>query len=370
MSMRLIVSKIGTDCFAIGDNQLCILSQTDAFEPVSEMNLSEQPINGVTARLPLDYLQHRGVKAPSLIKELESFVDTGHMTHAQWWSALRQISSLLPEADTMFAIGQFMQVRHLGVLGYLLITSNTAGEALMRLQRFMPLIHQSDTISMSFEGSDACIQWSRDYGDSQVLSDEVYFSAIQRFMQLVCENNQQHFSRLELYYSAPPHADLYPQVFQCPVSFGCEKSKVYVPLQLLSQPLKHADPALNTLLERQAQSLLVSIPQSGQFLDELKDTMVSCLQDGVSSASQFAAKLGISRRTLHRRLSEHQLDFRSLLRTTRITLAKQYLQDKQLALSEVALLLGYADQSTFTRAFNEWLGETPASYRKKESLKA
>jgi AraC-like DNA-binding protein len=329
------------------------------------MHLSEQPINGITARLPLEFLRHRGIDSTLVINQLESFIENGQMTHAQWWSALERIQDLLPDPRTMFSIGQFMEVRHLGVLGYLLLTSNTVGETLMRLQRFIPLIHQSDTISVSFEGTDACITWSRDYGDSQLLSDEVYFSCIQRFMQLVCENDGQHFSKLELCYPAPPHTHLYHEVFRCPISFQCERTRIFVPQHILVQPLKHADPTMSAALEKQAQALLVSIPQSSSFLNELKGMIVSSLQDGTSSADQFAGKLGISRRTLHRRLSEHQLDFSTLLRTTRMELAKQYLQDKQLALSEVALLLGYADQSAFTRAFSEWFGETPTSHRKK-----
>ena len=75
--------------------------------------------------------------------------------------------------------------------------------------------------------------------------------------------------------------------------------------------------------------------------------------------------MAMSSRTLHRRLEERQLIFKQLLQKTRQQLAQQYLKEGRLTLSEIALLLGYSEQSAFTRAFKVWLGETPLRFQKR-----
>jgi AraC-like DNA-binding protein len=79
---------------------------------------------------------------------------------------------------------------------------------------------------------------------------------------------------------------------------------------------------------------------------------------------EVARYMRMSSRTLHRRLEERQLVFKQLLQKTRQQLAQQYLKEGRLTLSEIALLLGYSEQSAFTRAFKMWVGETPLRFQK------
>jgi AraC-like DNA-binding protein len=67
---------------------------------------------------------------------------------------------------------------------------------------------------------------------------------------------------------------------------------------------------------------------------------------------------------LHRRLEERDLVFKELLQKTRQQLAQQYLKEGRLTLAEIALLLGYSEQSAFSRAFKQWLGITPLRFQK------
>ena len=74
--------------------------------------------------------------------------------------------------------------------------------------------------------------------------------------------------------------------------------------------------------------------------------------------------MGLSERTLYRALQERDLRYKQVLNSLRFELAKDYLRDAQLSLPEIALLLGYAEQSVFSRAFKEWAGESPMRWRK------
>lgn len=84
---------------------------------------------------------------------------------------------------------------------------------------------------------------------------------------------------------------------------------------------------------------------------------------GAPTAEQVARALGLSRRSLQRRLAEQGPTFAELLESTRRTLARGYLGDPALSLAEIAFLLGYREQSSFFRAFKRWYGQTPAGYR-------
>jgi AraC-like DNA-binding protein len=79
----------------------------------------------------------------------------------------------------------------------------------------------------------------------------------------------------------------------------------------------------------------------------------------------LAAANHLSVRTLQRRLSERDDSFQALLARTRYRLAKEYLRDPRLELTDVAALLGYSEHSAFTRAFRHWSGESPARWRRR-----
>jgi AraC-like DNA-binding protein len=80
--------------------------------------------------------------------------------------------------------------------------------------------------------------------------------------------------------------------------------------------------------------------------------------------ADIARRLGLSARSFHRRLAEQGLSFQTLTEDTRREIAIGMLRDDQYALSEIAFLTGYSEQSAFNRAFKRWMGVTPAHYRK------
>jgi len=87
------------------------------------------------------------------------------------------------------------------------------------------------------------------------------------------------------------------------------------------------------------------------------------LSEGVPTLSTVALSLGMSARTLQRRLSDQEKSFQSLVDQARRELSQQLLRETHYSLAEIAFLTGFAEQSGFTRAFKRWAGETPRSYR-------
>lgn len=95
----------------------------------------------------------------------------------------------------------------------------------------------------------------------------------------------------------------------------------------------------------------------------MQQLLVRLLPEGEVSVDKVARALHQSTRTLQRRLAERGMSWQQLLDRTREQLARQYLRDPGLSLAEIGLLLGYSEQSAFTRAFRRWTGQTPQAYR-------
>ena len=94
------------------------------------------------------------------------------------------------------------------------------------------------------------------------------------------------------------------------------------------------------------------------------------LPHGSAVASQVARRLGMSSRTLSRKLGEEGTSFAEILDQLRAALAKHYLDDEALSVSEIAWLLGYREVSSLTHAFKRWTGRTPRQFRSLEAAPA
>lgn len=327
------------------------------------MLLAEVELNSGAASLVLDYLHAEQIQVPAISAALTTYSRSGRMTHAQLWDTLAALQQAMPERHVGLEIGRHIKPSHMGVVGYLLLTSSSLAEVVQRFQRFTALLHQSDTVIVDFHEDTLRVRWTTHYEFPPQISDEIYFSGILHFLRLCTGNAQLTYSQLQFTFAEPADSAAHARHFGCPLLFGQSYSEFRLPPAVLMMPVNHADPALNSLLEQQAIALLAALPQPGSFTQVLRDVLLRCLQNGNVAAAAVAAELAMSRRTLHRRLSEQGLDFSTALQRVREQLARQYLADTSLSLSEIALLLGYQEQSSFTRSFKLWSGETPLKFR-------
>lgn len=125
-----------------------------------------------------------------------------------------------------------------------------------------------------------------------------------------------------------------------------------------------ADASLFRVLEERARDLITQFSGTDE-LEPVRRAIVTALERGEPNARRIAQQVGMSERTLHRRLSASDTSFRTLVDELRHKLALSHLGESQLAMSDIAMLLGYSDGRAFARAFRRWTGETPAQWRTK-----
>lgn len=320
-------------------------------------------VSGALTGMLRDYLDEDGIPAPECRALLDEWPVEARIPLAEWIGLLKLIEAADPRPALGLAIGRHAAPRHAGVMGYIGLSCDTLGEALVRFDRYHRLVYDGNPATMTASGDVVSLSWGVEHGYPGQLADE---TAIAAFATLVHKLVGRPLYPTAVNFVNPAPADRrpYEDFFQCPVTFGGSITYVTFPISFLMQPIARSDPGLRALLESQADSLLRALPNNDEFQKTLKEALVRSLHDGMPTLEQVALRLAISPRTLQRRLEEIELNFQQLLDRTRAELARGYLLDGNLSLSEIALLLGYSEQSAFNRAFKRWTGQTPKSLRK------
>jgi AraC-like DNA-binding protein len=150
---------------------------------------------------------------------------------------------------------------------------------------------------------------------------------------------------------------------EVPFEFEQATSGYAVSEDVLGLPVEGGDLALNTFLEEQAVQALASRPKSDDLIDKLRHFIRDALGAGEPSIERLSVKLNMSGRTLQRRLSDLKTSFQEVLDDVRFDLARAYLRDVRLDVSQVAYLLGYSELRAFDRAFRRWANRSPSEWR-------
>ena len=163
-------------------------------------------------------------------------------------------------------------------------------------------------------------------------------------------------------YPAPDYADEYGRVLQLPVRFDAPVHALSSTADRLDEPLPGANSGLQQLLDRHAREIYERLPRTDAFADRVRDVILSELPSGDPSAEHIAGKLGVSTRTLRRRLRDEGTSHREQLDDVRCELARSYLEGGGISVGEVAFLLGFSDTSAFHKAFRRWTGCGPGEW--------
>lgn len=308
-----------------------------------------------------DYVRDRGMDPAPLLGPLPPVGSFQPM--ADWCRQLDAAAELLHDPDLGLHFGQTINPQRFGVLGYLLHHCDTLGQATRRLQRYQELLFSVPDTQLEVDGDSFTLSATTSLATPHY-QKEVFLLAAH--VQFARELTGRPLAPLAVGLASPAPADsrALEAFLACPVSFAQGRSWIRAPLAAMTLPSIRPDATLRRLLEDQAGALLATLPQEDDYLRTVRQGIAALLQEGEPTLDRVAARLNISARTLHRRLAERGSGFRELLDGTRRQLAESYLRDERLNLADVALLLGYSEQSPFTHAFKRWTGSTPLDWRR------
>lgn len=265
------------------------------------------------------------------------------------------------------SLGAASDLRAFDIMGYVALCSTTVGEALDRLGRFFRLWQDGATLRVSVDDIGARVEYVVGSDAHEMARHDVEYtlaSIARSVTQLTgAEVNILHVS---CRHRAPVSDADYRRVFGVSPVFNSTLNAVWVAPSVLLQPVPTADPTLASLLVRQGDAMMAARPPTPDLVTESMSVIAARLPSGVPRLQDVARSMGMSSRTLQRRLQTLGASWREVVDQTRHRSALQYL-DGDLGLCEVAFLLGYAEPSAFHRAFRRWTGETPNQRRLRTS---
>lgn len=169
----------------------------------------------------------------------------------------------------------------------------------------------------------------------------------------------------EFTYAAPDDTRGLKRAFGANLKFGCDVSCLYFSRAALRYPLIDLGFELGRDFCAGPADMFSAEEEGDPFLRDTRAAIRRALPVGALTIDSLAADIGVSRRTLQRRLSGHGSSFKRMLQDVREEQSRRYLDDPRLAITEIALLLGYSDQASFSNAFKMWCGCAPSEYRQR-----
>lgn len=169
---------------------------------------------------------------------------------------------------------------------------------------------------------------------------------------------------VRLRHPAPRQIDRYQEHFRAPITFDAPRDVLTLRASDLALPHPEASRTLLAIAERHADHSMARLPERDDLLSALRRAVHARLPDGDVTLEKLARPLGMSARTLQRRLEAEGTSLRRLVDDERRALALHHIQNPATPLSDIALLVGFADASAFTRAFSRWTHRSPTEYRR------
>ncbi len=302
----------------------------------------------------------------------EAGVQERELADLERWMPVTRMAGLLNAAgrelrDDSFGLhfGLAREAAALGVLGYAIRHAPTVGAALRNADRFSGFQMQRGRMHFLPAGARPLIRFEITPRDYELCRAYVESTAVLglRLVRSLCGADWCP-QRMRFGHRAPRDLRVYTEVFQAPLEF---EQDVHFEVTLApadpSREVVGADPTLLRLVESHLRLQLAGEPHAGWVAD-VRHAIAETLSNADASIRAVSKRLGVSPRTLQRRLEQHDTSFQGLVSEVRRELADRYLGSAELSLAEVAFLLGYSDLSSFHRAFRRWSGKTPLEARR------
>jgi AraC-like DNA-binding protein len=324
---------------------------------------------GALARLAFARAQAEGLELDPLLKS--AGLSRQQLSNRKTWIPVRdQIKFVNLVADALnddclgFHLAQDFDLREVGLFYYVMASSNAVAEALQRASRYTAIVNEGIVLTCK-SGTELSVT-SNYVGVSRHLDRHQMEFWLAGLVRAVRQLSGLRLTpvRVRVTHRRNPCPAQFAQYFGSNVAFGARADEVVFEKRVAELPVIGADPYLNRmLLDYCEQALSHRRRARGSFRANVENAIAPLLPHGKARADIVARELGLSPRTLARRLEAEGLNFSSLLLKLREDLGRHYLADDHLSISQIAWLLGYREIGAFSHAFKRMTGKTPREAR-------
>ena len=312
-----------------------------------------------SAGVPVEPLLQRAGLTPEVVADPEE-----RLIVRSQITLLNEAAIALKDDCIGLTMARDFDLREIGLLYYVMASSQTLGEALKRLARYSKVTNEALVFGYR-EGNRLIVNLS--YSGISRHSDrhqiEFCMFAVLRICRVLTGQHlvPQHF--WISHHRSGTNSEM-ARFVGTAVEFGATTDEFALNANARELPLIHADPYLNNLLLEYCEAALTDRKGNvSQLRTRVENAISSLLPHGRVLVDDVARSLGMSKRTLARKLSDEGLKFTEILQHLRRDLAVRYLDDRKLHISKIAWLLGFNEVGAFTHACKRWTGKTPSQIR-------
>ncbi len=281
---------------------------------------------------------------------------------------MRVLWALAREASGDEAIGLktglYARPQHFYALGYSWMASSTLLGALQRLTRYVHVVSTARTDVTLAETKDSYVLSSA-FPDPAMQppqeGTDCGLTAVLSLCDIVAEKKIRPI-RAELLRPVPAHPEAYREAICPQIRFGAEIGTLHFDKAELLAPLPHGTPDIAKATDRIAEQYIEALDPN-KVASRVRRLLIDLLPSGKASQETVSQRLNCSTSTLQRQLQSEGLSYRDVLESTQRSMAETYLRDKKHSHAQIAYLLGFSDQSNFSRAFKRWTNSTPRQFQ-------
>ncbi|MFO0610864.1 MAG: AraC family transcriptional regulator ligand-binding domain-containing protein [Polyangiales bacterium] len=282
---------------------------------------------------------------------------------------VRELAALVERARALTGepalgvhFGLRMQATSHGYLGFAAMAASTLGEAIALAARFAPTVTTAFSLRLTRGATEASLALEEE-ADLGPARDAVVLALVVGLWRMGCAlTGRELDGRAELALPEPAYVARLRGSLPA-ARFGAVTHRLVFDAATLDLPLTTADPAALALAQEQCERAAEAL--ATKALARAR-ALVPKAGGGFRTREEVARRLGLSVRTLERRLAEGGASYRALLEGARRERAEAMLRAGSQPVEAIAEALGYSDAANFTRAFRRWTGATPAAWRKSQ----
>jgi AraC-like DNA-binding protein len=257
---------------------------------------------------------------------------------------------------------------HLGITGFLMVTSATVADALEAVASHLDLHDQGGSVTLTTSNDYAVLGYTINQPGVHV-PDQVYDFSIANIcntLRALCGPGWAP-EEVMLSRTTPDDVKPYRRFFRAPIRFNADESGIVFPVRWLSHKPPFSDPLLHEYLKHEAENMHARLQQD--LIGRLRSNLGQSIAIRDFSVASVASRLGLHERTLGRRLRAEGTTFRQQLDRVRQGMGEQLLGVTSMEVRRVAEMLGYSSTSAFNHAFRRWNGQSPEKWRLENSNK-
>jgi len=326
----------------------------------------------ISGRLP-SRLEESGIRVSALLRDASLPPDILHqprilLTTEELFALWRGIGRASADPAIGLHLGTESNPAHFDPIFLAALATDTFGEAMRQMSRYKQLscpekiLHDVDDREWALQ-----FRWLLGDGHEPEVLTDLCFAWV---LSLARHGTGTQLSPLRIELAQPrSYGRALERHFGCPIVFGSIRNAIVFRTSDAALPLVTSNADLLATLAPQLDAELKQHISQDTFPERVRASIQRKLVGQRPRVQEIARDLRISSRTLQRRLQDAGFSFQQVLEQSRHQLARHYLNNPVLELTETAYLLGFEDANSFVRAFRTWEGVPPARWRESQQAR-